>query len=374
MKKCLFLIESLKIGGAERALVTLLKSIDKSKYDITVLSIVDGGSFSEEIKSIKGLRYKYIASKKSSILDKLKIKMIYRWFSPEAIYKLFVPRNNDVEIAFCEGLTTKIIGSSTNTKAKHIAWVHTDLKDNNWPVNCGVFSSLEEEISYYNKFDNVVGVSNTVCERLFDLIKSKNITRVYNLVDKEFICEKANEVSDFTLYQVKINIVSVGRLETVKGFDRLVNVVSKLVDVGYDNFSLIIVGGGSLMGRLSDLLHKKKLDHIVTLTGQKDNPYAIMKGRDLFVCPSRNEGFNIAIAEAMILGLPVVSTWCPGPNEILQDGKYGILCDNNEDGLYQAIKEILDNPSLLQKYAKLSICRTTMFEKGPILNQLYQLI
>ena len=53
MKKCLFLIESLKIGGAERALVTLLKSIDKSKYDITVLSIVDGGSFSEEIKSIK---------------------------------------------------------------------------------------------------------------------------------------------------------------------------------------------------------------------------------------------------------------------------------------------------------------------------------
>lgn len=375
MKKVLFLIESLRIGGAEKALVSLLKNLDTSKYDITVLCIADSGYLSELIRLVSGIKYTYIASSKSTFFDKIKIKMIYRWLSPKMIYKLFIPHNFDVEIAFCEGFSTKIIGASTNKKIKRIAWVHTDLLENNWPVNNGTFADITEEILCYETFDYVIGVSDTVCNRLKSLLNNKNINRVYNLIDNDEIIEKSLEKTKYISVKGRVNIVSVGRLEFVKGYDRLITVIARLVhNDGLKDITLTLVGDGTERQNLINLINKNKLEDIVTLCGMQKNPYAIMKDKDLFVCPSRNEGFNIAMAEAIILGLPIVSTWCPGPNEILQDGKYGILCENSEEGLYKALKELLNRTSLLDKLSELSVERQLMFDKEEILEKIYKLI
>ena len=74
------------------------------------------------------------------------------------------------------------------------------------------------------------------------------------------------------------------------------------------------------------------------------NPYALMKNMDLFVCSSRAEGYSLVIAEALVLGLPVISTDCAGPNELLDNGKYGILVDNNESALYNGICDLINSP------------------------------
>lgn len=374
MIKLLFLVESLRVGGAERSLTSLVKHLDKYKYDITILTIADGGYFADVIKTIPGIKYRFLTSTRSTLIDKLKIRLIYRWLSPKLIYYLFIPKGFDSEVAFCEGLGTKIIGASINRHAKHIAWIHTDLKENNWPVNHGVFRDISEEIKCYRNFDTIVGVSDTVCNRLREFVDNKNITRIYNIVDADDIREKSLEPSKYNHSKDKFNIVSVGRLEHVKGYDRLINVAARLANEGYYNFTLTIVGGGREYASLIDRIRKTGLEDIVTLTGMQPNPYSIIAGCDLFICPSRNEGFNIAIAEAMILGLPVISTWCPGPNEILQEGKYGILCENSEAGIYNAIKAFLDDPSLKDKYSKLSVEGQAMFNQDEILKQLYELI
>ena len=79
----------------------------------------------------------------------------------------------------------------------------------------------------------------------------------------------------------------------------------------------------------------------VTFTGFMKNPYALMSKMDLFVCSSRAEGFSLAIAESMVLGVPVVSMNCSDPNELIDNNKYGALCDTYDD-LEKAIQNAIE--------------------------------
>ena len=92
-----------------------------------------------------------------------------------------------------------------------------------------------------------------------------------------------------------------------------------------------------------------------------DKPHKYIKEGDLFVCSSRNEGFSLVIAEAMILGLPIISTNCSGPNELLNFGEYGFMVENNEDALYEGLKEILKDKKKLEYYIEKSKERVNFF-------------
>ena len=65
------------------------------------------------------------------------------------------------------------------------------------------------------------------------------------------------------------------------------------------------------------------------------------------------------MAEALVLGIPVISTDCSGPNELLHEGKYGLLVENSEEGLFQGIKILLDDPTKLKelRMSSLSMAR-----------------
>ena len=86
-----------------------------------------------------------------------------------------------------------------------------------------------------------------------------------------------------------------------------------------------------------------------------------IKQGDLFVCSSINEGFSLVIAEAMILGLPAISTNCSGPNELLNFGEYGYIVENNDKALYKGLKEIINDDKKLQYYKKKSSERVDFF-------------
>ena len=92
-----------------------------------------------------------------------------------------------------------------------------------------------------------------------------------------------------------------------------------------------------------------------------------MKQADLYVCSSRYEGYNLTVAEALLLGLPVLSTDCAGPNEILDRGKYGRIVENSEEGLYKGIKELLERPDLLLGYREKAKKRKSFFDEEKIL-------
>ena len=108
---------------------------------------------------------------------------------------------------------------------------------------------------------------------------------------------------------------------------------------------LLILGVASTVRCIMELL-----EGAVTLLGYQTNPYRYVAKCDLFVCPSFAEGFSTAATEALIVGTPVLTTRVSGMEEMLGDGEYGVIVDNDEEALYQGLRDMLTAPGKLEHY------------------------
>ena len=104
------------------------------------------------------------------------------------------------------------------------------------------------------------------------------------------------------------------------------------------------------------------------MLGYQINPYKYLAKCDLFVCSSYSEGLSTAVTEALILGVPVCTTDVSGMRELLEDGKYGMITENSEDGLCCGIKTLIDNKKRLKNYKKQARIRQSFFEIGKTVN------
>lgn len=343
--KILFVIESFSGGGAEKVLSVLLKHFNYEEYEVTVCPIVDTGVYCEEVKKYVS-HYVPVVSYRGNCISRLwnriKYKLVYSVLPLKCVYDLFIPKGNDVEIAFCEGYVTKLLAHA-NSSATKVAWVHTDLTNNPWPLELRIYKSVEEETRAYASYDKIICVSNTV-ECAFGEkygLKDRTCT-IYNPIDVDGIRREAKSrecIKDADHF----NIISIGRLVPQKGYDRLLRVVRNLHD-NYPSVRLTILGEGEERGKLEQYISEYKMLDYVFLPGFIKNPYSELAISDLFVCSSRAEGYSLVVAEAMVLGIPVVSTNCSGPNELLGNGEYGMLVENSEDGLYNGIRTFLSSP------------------------------
>ena len=110
------------------------------------------------------------------------------------------------------------------------------------------------------------------------------------------------------------------------------------------------------------------------MTGMQKNPYPYIKDADLLVCSSYYEGYNLTVAEALIIGTPVLSTDCTGPREILDGGEYGMIVENSDEGLYNGLKRCCDDSALLKKYREKAKLRHDFFDEDRILKQITGLL
>lgn len=353
MKKVLFLIESLSGGGAEKVLSVLTKYINKKYFDITVCTITDIGIYTEDIKqNVKYLSILGNPQKKSflgKITYKIKYKLVYTLLPTWLIYKLFIPKNYDIEIAFVEGFVTKLLAASTNAQAKKIAWVHIDLSQNPWTLSNKIYRNLKEEQYCYSKFNQIICVSDTVKNNFIKRFRLTNVIRIYNPIDKTDILNKAKKICKYPQTTKDIKFITIGRLVPQKGYDRLLKVIKRIKTDGI-HCKLLILGEGEMYHTLSNYIKENDLSDDIILYGFQPNPYQYLEKADCFICSSRSEGFSLVIAEAMVLGKPIISTYCSGPNELLEEGKYGILIPNTEQDLYYGLKNIITNSALLKSY------------------------
>ena len=365
--KILFLIESLSGGGAEKVLTVLLKYLDYEKYEVTLCPIVDTGIYCEEVQKYIS-NYKpivtYRGNKVHRCLNRIKYKLIYSVMPLSWVYKLFIPKGCDVEVAFCEGYVTKLLAHSCS-RTKKIAWVHIDLKYFPWTIDKGIFKDVNEERSAYATMDRIVCVSKTV-EKSFQErygLKERSCA-IYNPIDIEDIKKKAGQkvLNNDGVFR----IISIGRLVPQKGYDRLLRVVKQLHEENY-SLNLLILGEGQEHKILDTYIRENRMQDYVCLPGFTSNPYKDLQNADLFVCSSRVEGFSLVVAEAMVLEVPVLSTYCSGPNELLEEGKNGLWIENSEKALYEGIKHILDCKSLLKNYIIPARCRIMDFDPQNII-------
>lgn len=344
MKHVLFFIESLAGGGAEKVLSTLVKHIDKKRFDVTVCAICGGGKYEKDVAD--SVKYISILKEPSSyscigkLWYALKYKLIHYWLPMRVVYRLFVPKGYDVKVAFVEGFATKLLAASSDKKAKKVAWVHCDLKNQPWPIEQGIYKNLEEEQETYRKYNSVVCVSKVVEQVMLDYYGLSNTTTIYNPVDSAAIRLFAQSMPTLVVNNNVFNIVSVGRLEKVKGYDLLIPIIKQLVDEGR-KVHLYLIGEGSEKSSLQSQVTELGVVNHVTFTGFLKNPYALMSKMNLFVCSSRAEGFSLVIAESLILGVPVISMNCSGPKELLGNNEYGFLCDTYEQ-LNEEVKAVIE--------------------------------
>lgn len=358
--RVLFLIESLSGGGAEKVLTVLLRHFNYEKYEVTVCPIVDTGVYRDEVKKYAS-NYLPVVSYQGNVLsrfwNRIKYKLVYSVLPLKWVYKWFIPQGNTVEIAFCEGYVTKLLAHA-NSESKKIAWIHTDLRDNPWPIQLGVFSDEEAEKDAYSVYDEIVCVSQTVEKSFHDKYGLNNTCTIYNPIDVDDIRKSAGEASHSP--NDVMRMISIGRLVPQKGYDRLLKVVERLHG-DYESLRLTIVGEGEERGNLEKYISEHQMSSYVSLPGFMENPYAELAASDLFVCSSIAEGYSLVVAEALVLGIPVISTDCSGPNELLGDGEYGLLVENSEEGLYEGIKSVLSDTSLLKELKTKSQIRGMMF-------------
>lgn len=377
-KKILFLIESLSGGGAEKILTIILNNINTNKFDVTLCCIVNIGQFLNDIPS--NVAYQYIIpnpKETNSLWSKLKYtlkyKLVYSWLPLNWVYKLWVPKGNDIEIAFVEGFSTKLL-SKSSSKSKKIAWLHIDFGDNHWTSI--IFKNKRQEETAYSKFDNVVCVSNVVKNSLLKIYPSlNNVIVKYNPINDIQIRDMSTISSGFECRNVEsLKLISVGRLTPQKGYDRLLPIIKRLYDNGH-NISLTILGEGSERNKLEEYIAKNNLENIVSLPGFMPNPYSIIKEHDLFVCSSRAEGYSTAVTEALILGLPVITTDCSGMRELLgENNEYGVVVQNDEESLYNGIKKFLENKSYLEFYTTKAIERGKKFSLTSLMNEIEDIL
>lgn len=354
-KKLLFFITNLAHGGAERVLVNLANNLDKSKYDVTVMTIFDTGVNKQYLSD--EITYRSIFPKTFH-----GIKFITAALSAKLLHRLFIKENYDIEVAYLEGPPAKIISGCPNTATKKAAWIHIEL--NTEKALTEGFRSKSDAVSAYRRFDRIVCVSETVKKKFKGISSIQDRTEVlYNTNETELIRSKSRQPVDDVVFHDTITICSVAKIEDSKGYDRLLEAHKQLLDDGF-NHRVLIIGIGSQEETLRKQAKELGLENSFQLLGFRENPYRYMAAADLYVCSSRREGFSTAVTEALIVGTPVVSTDCSGARELLgENDEYGLVVENSEEGVYQGMKRMLSDPSLLAHYKEKAKERGAFFHK-----------
>ena len=120
-----------------------------------------------------------------------------------------------------------------------------------------------------------------------------------------------------------------------------------------NNFHFYLLGKGEEKDTLLELINKLRLNNHVSLLGYDNNPYKYAKQMELFICSSYVEGYSTAVTETVALGVPVLTTDCSGMSDILMNGKLGMIVPNNDDSLYNGMKQLLSNPSFILSYKEM---------------------
>lgn len=376
MKKILFGITGLTLGGAERVLVDLSNRLCDN-YDITIFTIYAKGELEKQLspkvklKSLYDVRYDEL-SKKQKILIPLKL-----YFNKKRVYKKKIKGDYDTEIAFLEGPITRLF-SVKNKNTRKIAWIHNDIS---LVFGTGIKAKIKKEADrkIYSKYDTLVFVSrdnmrkfrevykDTVRNEYLEPVKKEII---YNYIESEKVIEKAREKPEIIFDKNKINFVTVARLVPQKAIDRLIRVHSKLIKNNLEH-NFYIVGDGPEKEKLEKMIKEYDVSTTFHLLGKKENPYPYIKNADYFCLLSNFEGYGMVLEEAKILGKSIIIT-NTAAREAVEKYEDSLIIENNEEKIYEELKKILENHSKNEENKNLQ--ESQKYDNSNIIDKIVKLI
>jgi len=369
-RKILFLIPSLRGGGAERTLINLLHKIDYERYDIDLIVVSKFGQYLNEVPGEVNVRYLYKNNLWVRILGLLHRRFNLDWFFRQKMAA--VEKSYDVAISFLDSNYTDLLFYIDSIE-KRVVFIHGSyLSHSNYHKFYKNPSYRKKMmVNRYSKLDGIYFVSE---DSMYDFIKLfgefPKMEVIYNMIDRESVLRKSqldtNLENDGTF-----TFMAAGSLLPIKGFDRLIRASDIVKKNGY-HFKLIIAGSGSEENKLKKLISELNLGDTVKLLGFVKNPYPLMKNCDVFVMSSISEALPTVLCEAMILGVPTLVTNCSGCRGLVEDGKYGLMAEQNDQDYANKMMLFMDDARLLAKYSEKSLQRAELFDDERILQRYYE--
>ncbi len=364
MKKVAFFSYDLRVGGAEKMVFTLLPEFINAGYLVDLVLIKRSGDLLSDVDS----RVNIISLEKDH--GSQAVFSLIRYFrkaSPDIFISNLTHLNN-------LSLIARLLSRS---KAVLVVIEHSTISINNLGKGGKEGISVRLSRILYPLADKVVVVSKGAARDLIVTLKidPAKVDVIYNPIDIKAIHKLMDEAVDGDWFTPKTTpvLLAVGRLVKEKNYPFMLEVfkqVRKKRDI-----RLVILGEGEERPFLENRIRELGLQNSVRMPGIKKNPYSYMAKADIMLCTSVYEGFNIALAESLACGTPVISIDCPyGPAEILEDGKYGILIPMGDSaGMAKAIIEGIDKPEILPSKETLRR-RASDFSAGKIFLDYQELI
>jgi glycosyltransferase involved in cell wall biosynthesis len=318
--KVIRLTTLLDYGGQERKYISFVENGRKALKNDYFFAALGNGGYAEKFILKKGFQVK-IFNSKPNITNLKNIWLLYKWFktiAPDVVHTAAAEANFHGIIA----------GKLAGVKVIIAEEIGFPNHSNKAKI---IFKLL------YSLTNNVICVSEAVKSFLINIneIKSAKGIVIYNPVSEPKTIEDKLLSNEFT-------IVTIGRLESVKNQQLLINAFSKIDDL---SAKLIIVGDGRERVNLEQLISRLKLEKRVTITGFKSNPEYYLSKAHLFVLPSLSEGFGIAVVEAMLQAVPCLCSNVGGITEFISEKETGWFFNpRNEKELVVKINAIIATP------------------------------
>lgn len=354
MQKVLFVIPSFAIGGTTSSLEALLSLLDKSKIEVGVFALNQTGPRKEAFESYRVLPESVWLSSKivnggpiKKFLHSIIIKTtscfrhlglnVTSFFSRIGGKQLGF-EHYDIVVAFVESLTRTVAYYPIKKKFIYIR--------SEYGRHIQLCPDKEKERKALKEYDKIIGVSsfarNSVI-RVFPELKDKTVS-IPNVIDADAIINRSKvEINDPDYLTNKFTIVSIGRMDPVKQFDKIPSIAKQISSIVGPVFRWYIIGGGDDINvqPVKDAIRELGLEDVVFCLGEKKNIYPYLKQADLLVHTSKSETFSRVVNDAKILGIPVFVNNYECAPEFLVDGKEGRIVPVEEmsDGIIDMIND-----------------------------------
>lgn len=363
MKKILFVIYSMKYGGAERSLVNLLQELPEDKYQVDLLLFQRVGDFLEQIpawinvlQTPEDIERLYAPLRKTKLRGFTKVlgtgcsrlarrsrkpQLAFRWrnFYRKKISAL--EKHYDVAVAYAG--TENLYFIVDRVKAdKKLVWIHNDYRTAGY--------SKVDDAPYFDVVDEIVSVSAECVEVLREEFPqhSEKMHYVENITSSGVIRGQAQRYKPEEYRQDGANFLSIGRLHPQKGFDLAIRAAAILKKQGV-SFCWYIIGDGPLREELKKQIQDEQVEDCVVLLGTRNNPYPYIYHALAVVQPSRYEGKSVVLDEAKILAKPIVATAYPTVRDQVADGQEGIITEMTPEGIAAGIRRMLEDGELRER-------------------------
>lgn len=232
----------------------------------------------------------------------------------------------------------------TRARKKYL-WIHFDVTK--------VVHNKDFGRKFYSAFDKILVVSRTALSEFTKMFPKtvKSAEAFENTVSVAEVQKLAHEHKGFSDDYSGLRIITLGRLSWEKGQNMIPYIVKKMKDEGL-TFKWYLIGDGNLREEITKDIQKLGIQSHLVILGSQLNPYPYIKQCDLMVLTSVYEGYPVAIVEAKAFNKPVVTTNFLSADDLIVNEEDGLITTPTVEGIYSAVKKILENPELIDKFSR----------------------